>query len=90
MPVHEGRDAVQITLQQYYEILLRYLRPQWGRFILLAVLVFASVGLQVINPLFMRDFLNAAKTGAAMPVLYVSAIAFIAVALAQQIDLKFF
>jgi len=59
-------------------------RPQRGRFVLLAVLVFANVGLQVINPLFMRDFLNAVKAQGTLRDLLYYAIAFIVIALVQQ------
>ncbi len=75
---------MNISLRQYYEILARYLRPQRGRAVLLAVLIFISIGLQVGNPLNLRDFIDAAGADLPLPILLKLAIAFITLALLQQ------
>ncbi|HEY3377665.1 MAG TPA: ABC transporter ATP-binding protein [Armatimonadota bacterium] len=74
-----------ISLKQYYEILARYLRPQRLRFALLTVLVLASIGLQIVNPQIMRFFIDAATKGKPLNVLTLAALAFIGLALLQQV-----
>lgn len=76
---------MHISLRQYYEILIRYLRPQMPRFVLLTVLVFASIGLQIINPQIVRYFIDAVKTPEITArMLTIAAVLFISVALVQQ------
>ena len=76
---------MHISLRQYYDILARYLRPQMPRFVLLVVLVFASIGLQIVNPQIVRYFIDAVKSPE-IPAnaLTLAAILFIGVALVQQ------
>jgi ATP-binding cassette subfamily B protein len=76
---------MNISLRQYYDILARYLRPQKLRFALLALLVFTSIGMQVVNPQIMRRFIDDATNGKPLDVLLFSALAFVGIALCQQI-----
>jgi ATP-binding cassette, subfamily B, bacterial len=73
-----------IPLRQYWDLLSRHIRPQKGRFALLALLLLGSIGLQVINPQIMRFFIDTALNGGAMQKLTLAAIAFIGIALIQQ------
>jgi len=76
---------MHISLRQYYDILIRYLRPQMPRFVLLSALVIASIGLQIINPQIVRYFIDAVKTPEITAhMLTAAAILFIGVALVQQ------
>jgi len=76
---------MHISLRQYYDILIRYLRPQMPRFVLLSTLVIASIGLQIINPQIVRYFIDAVKTPAITAhMLMMAALLFIGVALVQQ------
>ena len=75
---------MNIPLGQYYRILARYLRVQRGRFALLAGLVFASIGLQIVNPQIMRYFIDSATTGKPLRLLLAAAIIFMVSALVQQ------
>ena len=75
---------MQIPLRQYWLLLAQHIRPQRGRFILLALLLFGSIGLQVINPQIMRFFIDTALTGGALRTLMMAAGVFIGVALVQQ------
>jgi len=59
--------------------------PQKGPFALLALLLLSSIGLQVVTPQIMRRFIDAAQSGAEMRVLASAAIAFIGLALLQQL-----
>src|SRR5438105_3007411 len=65
-------------------ILTTYLRPQASRALLLAVCLFAAIGLDLGNPQILRAFIDSAISGAALEQLGVIALAFLAVALATQ------
>ena len=69
----------------YRALLSTYLRPQWGRVGLLAVLLTGSIGLQLLNPQILRAFIDAISTPAAgTPLLGIAGL-FIALALTQQV-----
>ena len=79
---------MNIPFKRYWDLLARHIRPQRARFVLLTVLLFTSIGLQVVNPQIMRSFIDAA-TGEAVsalkrPLLW-SALAFIVIAILQQV-----
>ncbi len=71
-------------MKQYWDLLAKHIQPQRGRFILLTVLMFGSIGLQVINPQIMRTFIDTALAGGALNTLTLAAVAFIGIALVQQ------
>lgn len=62
-----------------------YLRPLRPRLILLAVLFFAGIGLQLVNPLLAKTFIDRAAAGAAFDDLVRMAGVFLAVALFTQV-----
>jgi ATP-binding cassette, subfamily B, bacterial len=76
---------MNVSLKQYWELLAQHIRPQRGRFILLLVLLLSSIGLQVINPQIMREFIDSALAGATDRRLMLTAAAFIGIALIQQV-----
>jgi len=76
---------MNLPLKAYWELLSRHIRPQKGRFILLVFLLFGSIGLRVINPQIMRTFIDSALAGEAMKTLLTAALAFIGIALTQQV-----
>ena len=78
------RSGMEITLRQYWNLLVSYLRPQWSWTLLLAVLLLGSIGLQLINPQLMRSFIDAAQMGGPSPMLVRTALLFIVLALIQQ------
>jgi len=63
----------------------RYLHSQRLPLLLLAILVFASIGLQLLNPQVIRYFLDTAESGGSERALVVAAILFISFALVQQL-----
>ncbi|HEX9018265.1 MAG TPA: ABC transporter ATP-binding protein [Anaerolineaceae bacterium] len=75
---------MNISLRAYWELLSRHIRPQRGRFALLSVLIFTSIGLQVVNPQIMRYFIDTALAGGALQHLMIAAAGFITIALVQQ------
>lgn len=77
---------MNIPLNPYRQLLARYLRPQWPKAGLLAALLFAGIGLQLVNPQVIRYFLDATQSGGAPSALLFAAGLFIAFALAQQVS----
>ena len=47
-------------LAQYRDMLSKYLKPQQTRVFLLAMLLFGSIGLQLVNPQILRFFIDTA------------------------------
>ncbi|MEO7908611.1 MAG: ABC transporter ATP-binding protein [Roseiflexaceae bacterium] len=76
---------MHIPLRQYARLLMGYLRPQWPRVLLLAVLLFTGIGLQLANPQIIRRFIDTAQAGGSLRTLWLTAALFVAVALLQQI-----
>ncbi len=72
---------MHIPLHDYWSLLARYLRAHWGKTLLLTLLLFASIGLQLINPQIVRRFIDAAQAGSALNTLLWVALLFLAVAL---------
>lgn len=50
---------MKIPLKAYWQLLVNYVKPQWWRVALLAVLLFGGIGLQLVNPQIMRTFIDA-------------------------------
>jgi ABC-type multidrug transport system fused ATPase/permease subunit len=76
---------MNITLQQYRDLLGKYLRPQRGRVIWLGALLVVNLILQLVNPQIMRSFLDQALAGGTLNLLTRLAIFFIVIALVQQL-----
>ena len=75
---------MNISFKAYWNLLRDHIRPQRGRFVLLAILLFGSIGLRILAPQIMREFIDSAFAGQALKTLTWTALAFIGVALAQQ------
>jgi ATP-binding cassette subfamily B protein len=76
---------VSVPLRRYVDLLGRYLRPQIGLVLTVAVLLFANIGLQLINPQILRYFIDEAQAGSPLNRLITAAVLFTAVALVQQV-----
>ena len=72
---------MHIPLHDYWSLLARYLRARRGKTTLLTVLLFASIGLQLVNPQLVRRFVDAAQAGSALDILLWLALLFLAAAL---------
>lgn len=75
---------MNLPLRAYWDLLAAYIRPQRGRFLLMAVWLVGSNALQVVNPQIMRGFIDAALAGEALSRLTTAALAFLGIALLQQ------
>ena len=75
---------MNIPLKRYWNLLVQYLRPQWGTVLLLAVLLLSSIGLQLLNPQILRSFIDAVVAGREVRALIGKAVLFLGVAVATQ------
>lgn len=76
---------MNLSFKSYWNLLSDHIRPQKGRFTLLAVLLFGSIALRIMAPQIMREFIDEALAGKPLQILTTTAIAFIGIALIQQI-----
>lgn len=75
---------MRIPLRNYWRLLITYLKPQWRRALLLALLLIISIALQLVSPQLLRRFIDGAMGGGAESTLVQLAILFIAAALLHQ------
>mgnify|MGYP000848395511 CR=1 FL=1 len=71
------------SFNTYWTLLGTYLRPQLHRVVLLALLLFSSIGLQLLNPQIIRYVIDAAQHSSGGPLAW-AGLAFIAAALAER------
>ena len=76
---------MNIPLRQYWNLLADHIKPQKGRFALLTVLLLGSIVLQIANPQIVRAFIDGVTSGEPTGMLTASALAFIGIALLQQV-----
>jgi ATP-binding cassette subfamily B protein len=69
---------------QYRGLLMRYLKPQTPRVILMAALLLAGIALQLVNPQIIRYFLDTAQKSAGARPLMIAGVLFITFAILQQ------
>lgn len=93
---HPPRPSTQLGLpsyQRYWRFLVQYLSPLRSKVWLLAALIFASIGLQLVNPQIIRSFIdialaagsNAADTATMVPLLLAAISFFVATLLLQGV-----
>lgn len=71
--------------QALYALLRRYFAPHWPRAALLLVLLFVGIGLQLLNPWLLGEFIDGTVAGAPLAALLRLAGLFLALALARQL-----
>ncbi|BAB74322.1 ABC transporter ATP-binding protein [Anabaena sp. FACHB-709] len=75
---------MKIGLQQYWHLLVDYLKPQKSRMVKFAIALLVSIGLQILNPQILRYFIDTAVSGGDSQKLLLAALLFIGVALITQ------
>ncbi len=75
---------MKLPLKKYLKLLVKYLRPQSRRTLLMGLLLLTSIGLQLANPQVLRYFIDTATGGGTAPSLMVAALLFIGIALTNQ------
>ena len=76
---------MNLPLKDYWELLSRHIRPQRTRFAAVAAFLLGSIALQVVSPQIIRGFIDAALAAEPARQLLVAAVAFIGIALMQQL-----
>ena len=71
--------------RRYRKLLFQYLKPQMGQVILMAALLLAGIGLQLVNPQVIRYFLDTAQAGGDISRLSAAAGVFIAFAILHEL-----
>ena len=72
------------TLNRYWQLLARYLRPQWSRMALLALVLGGTIAVQVFTPFVAGRFIDRAIAGGALRELVTLAIVTMGLALVAQ------
>lgn len=81
----DGPAMSRLPLRHYWALLATYLRPQRPRALLLALLIFGSIGLQLVNPQIIRYFIDSATTSAPDVNLLYAGLLFLGMALVLQV-----
>src|SRR5688572_25783319 len=77
--------SMKIPLKGYSSLLGIYLRPQWRKVTILAIMVLSGIGLQLLNPQIVRYFIDTALAQGEPSRLLIAAGAFLAAAVLLQI-----
>ncbi|MDQ3548428.1 MAG: ABC transporter transmembrane domain-containing protein, partial [Chloroflexota bacterium] len=72
------------TLKRYGRLLAHYLRPEWPRMGLLAIILCGAIAVQAVTPLVARSFIDQATSGTALRDLLVLALLTTGLALVGQ------
>lgn len=75
---------MRLPFQHHRALLATYLFPQWRSSLLLALLLMASITMQLVNPQILRYFIDTAIAGGSITSLIVASLLFIGIALANQ------
>jgi ATP-binding cassette subfamily B protein len=73
-----------LSLKSYTNLLGKYLRPIWLSTVMLSLLVLVSIGLQLVLPQLMRNFIDTVQSGGTLQALLRLALIYLGVALMQQ------
>lgn len=76
---------MKVGLGQYRSVLLGYLGPLWRQALLLLALLLAGVGLQLVSPYLLSQFIDAAISGGAYPALVRLAALFLVITVGLQL-----
>ncbi len=74
-----------VSAPSYRATLSTYLRPHRGRVIVLMLLLLGSIGLQLVIPLILRDFIDSAMAGSAVAGLTTAGIAYLIAGVLNQL-----
>ncbi len=76
---------MSISMRQYRDLLVTYLRPQYAKVGLLALLLVGNIGLELANPQILRYYIDTTQGGGALNTLLGAALIFLLVVFATQI-----
>ncbi len=76
---------MSLSLQRYREFLVTYFVPRWRRVALLAALLGSSIGLGLLAPQLVRQFIDTAQAGASLATLTITVLLFLAVGIGHHL-----
>lgn len=76
---------MKLLRSQYWGLLIDYLKPQWLKVLLMALLLLSGISLQLINPLIMRHFIDTARSSGTLQELTQAGLLFISIGLIHQV-----
>ena len=82
-------QTFRTPIKQYFNLLATYLRPQWPKVVLPAVLLVGDIGLTLANPQILRYYIDTTQTKGPLTVLLGAALLFLVIAFAGQIVASF-
>ena len=77
---------MKIPFARYRNLLLTYLMPQWQLSLLLVILLLGNIGLSLVSPQLIRQFIDTAAARGALHLLINSALMFLGVAFLRQLS----
>ena len=80
----EEDASERVPLKRYAALLGHYLKPHWRRVGLLALCIFASIGMNLLMPQIIRYFIDAASAGQAIASMMKAAGLYLAIGFARQ------
>ncbi len=75
----------RVTAPSYRQTLVTYLAPQRGKVTILAAVLLATTGLQLVVPLILQRFIDGALTGESQSVLMAAGVAYLVAGVANQL-----
>ncbi|MBO0780885.1 MAG: ABC transporter ATP-binding protein [Ktedonobacteraceae bacterium] len=79
----EEKLVIKVPFRYYVSLLRTYLKPQWFKVSLLVLLLFASIGFEILNPQLLGHFIDVIQSG--MDTLVGIALLFIGLVIANQL-----
>jgi ATP-binding cassette, subfamily B, bacterial len=76
---------MNVQLRQYWHLLATYLKPLWRQMLVLTLLLFGSIGLQLLAPQVIGSFINTTQAGGSLVVILFLAGLYIALAVVQKL-----
>jgi ATP-binding cassette, subfamily B, bacterial len=76
------KKVMKVSFRYYVSLLRTYLKPHWFNVILLALLLFVSIGLEILNPQLLGHFIDSIQSS--MKVLLPLALLFMSLVIANQ------
>ncbi len=70
---------------RYGDVLMTYLRPQWVRGVLLGGIILGSIAMQLLNPQFVKNFIDGAQAGSPVETLVGFGLLFLGATVINQI-----
>ncbi len=81
----QQQKITPLSVGQYRALLGKYLKPQWRKATLMAVLLLVSIGLQLLEPQILRFFIDTAMAQGALQSLTNAAVVYLLIAVGIQI-----